>query len=253
VAGVPSFPADPLAHVTTPSTSLLRPLPIRVAVLVAALAGGPRASAPQPDAPFRPAPPASSAPAALAFRLGTAARPFAWATAVADFNRDGLADTAVADRLPYVSAGYAYQLRFSVSGLASRSVSFESAYSALTVSVRDVDHDNDLDVVVSEAVSKAVTNVWLNDGHGQFTEAASTAVAPQLEPGQALDRGTPDAEAALEGALTKRAPVVLVLVGFAPALDLLTRPVAQPNRARPSIRSLPLASRAPPVPGAFSA
>lgn len=188
-----------------------------------------------------------------AFRLGTAARPFGWATAVADFNRDGLPDTAVADRLPHVSDGYAYQLRFSVSGRAAQSVVFESAHPALTVSVRDVDHDNDLDVVVTEVVSKAVTNVWLNDGHGQFTEASTIAFPRQLEPMQALASGSPDAEAAFEGALTERATVVLAQAGFAPVLDCRMLSVAQPHRVRPSDRSSLLPSRAPPVPILLSA
>src|SRR5713101_1066917 len=57
-------------------------------------------------------------------RLGTAARPFAWATATGDLNRDGTPDFAVADRLGRDAAGFAYELEFSITGVGSQSVRF---------------------------------------------------------------------------------------------------------------------------------
>ena len=40
----------------------------------------------------------------------TAARPFGWATAIADFNTDGKPDMAVADRLARTGGGYSYRI-----------------------------------------------------------------------------------------------------------------------------------------------
>jgi hypothetical protein len=193
---------------------VFRRLPIAVAALVAALGGGLRASAPPTHGALIAEPVLTTSPTVPAFRLGTAARPFGWATAIADFNRDGLADTAVADRLSHQGARYLYELRFSVSGLSPRSVSFESAQSALTVSIRDVDHDNDLDVVVSEVFSRAVTSVWLNDGRGHFTEAPAGQEPGRLELLPAMNTGESTGD--LEPATTngERTPTILVFAGF---------------------------------------
>jgi hypothetical protein len=106
------------------------------------------------------------------FKLGTAARPFAWSTAIGDLNADGRPDFAVADRLGRGSAGFDYSVRFSVSGLPTQSVTFASSDAALSISLRDVDHDQDLDVVVSTVLSPAAVRIWLNDGSGVFSETA---------------------------------------------------------------------------------
>jgi hypothetical protein len=103
------------------------------------------------------------------FRLGDAARPFGWATVVGDLNRDGQPDVAVADHLASRPDGYAYRLEFSVSGQRPQHVTFESGHDAVTVSLADVDHDNDFDIVVGVPFSGETIGVWLNDGHGRFT------------------------------------------------------------------------------------
>ena len=223
--------------------------PIGAAALVACLAAPVRPSTPPVPAHLvSPSPEAGVA--APVFRLGTAARPFGWATAIADFNRDGLADTAVADRRSRVGAGYLYELRFSVSGLAARTVSFESAQPALTVSIRDVDHDNDLDVVVSEVVSRVVTNVWLNDGRGHFTEALPAQAPNRLESVPAFETGEPAGPAATTTS-GERAPILLRFAGRVPGPVpshaattgsdgrlLCDRSYARPPRAPPAPASL---------------
>jgi hypothetical protein len=106
------------------------------------------------------------------FHLGTAASPFGWASAVADFDDDGVPDFTVADRVADSGGpGYNYRIQFSVAGRVTQSVSFESPFAALTVAVQDVDHDHHLDVLVREAPSAVVDAVWLNDGHGRFVES----------------------------------------------------------------------------------
>lgn len=220
--------------------------PLGLAALVAALTAG-----------VRPAPPARVHPTAIAdnaavpaFRLGTAARPFAWSTAVADFNRDGLADTAVADRQSRIGSGYLYELRFSVSGLAPRSVSFESAQPALTVTVRDVDHDNDLDVVVSEVVSRVVTNVWLNDGRGHFTEAAppQDTRPNRVEPAPAAATDVPGGALAAATTSEERAPTALLRAGLVEATPARHVAGLRSDAPRPSDRAYARPLRAPPAP-----
>jgi hypothetical protein len=102
------------------------------------------------------------------FRLGTAARPFGWSTTIGDLNTDGTPDLVIADRTSRSAGGYTYQLEFEVSGLEPREISFDSRQDAVTVGVSDVDHDNDLDVVVSVVLSKEIVGIWLNDGTGRF-------------------------------------------------------------------------------------
>lgn len=130
---------------------------------------------------------AHTSPSAGAFRLGTAARPFAWSTAVGDLNADGRPDVAVADRVGRGGSGFAYNVQLSISGGPSQSVDFDSDQDALSVALRDVDHDRDLDVVVTGTVSRSVVAIWLNDGTGRFARATLSpqaldwrAAAPDL-------------------------------------------------------------------------
>jgi FG-GAP-like repeat len=103
------------------------------------------------------------------FRLGGAAKPFGWSTAVGDFNQDGQADVAIADHIGRRTGAYAYRLEFSISGGSAGAVTFESVHNAVTIRVADVDRDNDLDVVVDVPISGETVGIWLNDAHGHFT------------------------------------------------------------------------------------
>jgi hypothetical protein len=87
-------------------------------------------------------------------------------------NGDGTLDYAVADHIGRDLAGFEYSIDLSISGLAAQRVTFSSPSPALSITLRDVDHDQDLDVVVSTVVSPGVVRVWLNDGAGAFTETS---------------------------------------------------------------------------------
>jgi hypothetical protein len=119
--------------------------------------------------PPAPIPTQRPAPSRPAFRLGDAARPYGWSTAVADFNQDGTPDVAVVDRTARRTTDYSYRIEFSVSGQQADNFSFDSEQDAVTITVADIDHDNDLDVVVGAVLTGNTVGVWLNDGHGRFT------------------------------------------------------------------------------------
>jgi hypothetical protein len=110
---------------------------------------------------------------AALFRLGTAGRPFAWSTAIGDLNGDGTPDYAVADRIGHDLAGFQYSVDLSITGAGSQHVTFTSPDAALSIALRDVDHDQDLDVVVSTVLSPGVVRIWLNDGSGTFSETGA--------------------------------------------------------------------------------
>jgi len=117
----------------------------------------------------------TEAAAASGFRLGTAGRPFAWSTAIGDLNADGRPDFAIADRVGRGIDGFEYAIELSIAGGRSESVEFDSDLDALNITLRDVDRDRDLDVVVTGAVSRSIVAVWLNDGAGQFHRVAPAA------------------------------------------------------------------------------
>jgi hypothetical protein len=123
----------------------------------------------------------------VAFRLGNAARPFSWSTAIGDFNTDGKPDVAVADHVGRRAGVYTYRIELAVSGQAADGVTFESAHDAITISVSDVDHDRDLDIIVRHPFSGETIAVWLNDGHGHFTSADVLKFPAALQAQQTVD------------------------------------------------------------------
>jgi len=113
---------------------------------------------------------ASGAAPAGGFRLGTAAAPFGWATAVADFNHDGLGDFAVVDRAVSVEPQQHYVVEIAVSSLPKQRFVLSVPHEAVTVVVEDIDHDDNLDVVVTHPLTHEVLAAWTNDGFGRFTQ-----------------------------------------------------------------------------------
>ena len=94
---------------------------------------------------------------------------------------------AIADRVSDAPGAASFRIEFSVSGLESKTVAFESDQDALTVRVSDVDHDNDLDLVVSAALSHEVVGVWLNDGSGGVQPVGRAPFASEIGPVHSLD------------------------------------------------------------------
>ena len=198
------------------------------------------AAAPRPVVPVGP-----SLPAPSAFRLGTAAGFLGWSTAIGDFNTDGTPDAAIADRVPQPIDGASYRIEFSVSGREPATVAFDSEQDALTVRVSDVDHDNDLDIVVSGALSRQVVGVWLNDGRGGFSPSDARPFASEI--GQTNSLGTADPSDESHLGLTPDDAVGLPLaVRWTPAIPRRSPVSVQSTRLQPAILSSALASRAPP-------
>src|SRR5215831_1398167 len=115
---------------------------------------------------------------AKAFRLGNAALPYGWSTAIADFDSDKIPDFAIANKIGTSPRGYEYSIELNLS-LESRQVfRFHSADSALFIAALDLDNDHDLDVVLTRPLNGEVVGVWINNGSGQFSEGNREDVPP---------------------------------------------------------------------------
>jgi hypothetical protein len=184
-----------------------------------------------------------------AFRLGTAAGPFGWSTAIGDFNTDGTPDVAIADRVSRAMGGSAYRIQFSVSGLEPKTFAFRSEQDALTVRVSDIDHDNDLDVVVSGALSHEIVGVWLNDGRGGFEAADVRQFASEVRALRSVDAADPSVDPSSSGLVPRRSTDGLPLLVRGTPL-IARRPLCneQQGRLQPVLLSAASASRAPPRP-----
>jgi len=196
---------------------------------------------------FDPARANAAAPLRPAFRLGTAARPFGWSTAIGDFDKDGTPDVVVADHIGRRAGGYAYRLEFSLSGAAPADVVFESTADALTITTVDIDHDNDLDIVAGRPMNGGTVGVWLNDGRGHFTPADVRSFPSAISSYQRLDAPDGPADAAVLDAAPRPQQSRLATLG-AGASDSRSRtdaPVAQVVPASRSVR--PSSPRGPPL------
>jgi len=179
------------------------------------------------------------------FRLGTAARPYGWSTIIGDLNTDGTPDLVIADRTPRKAGGYTYELEFAVSGLEPRQVSFDSRQDALTVGMSDVDHDNDLDVVVSAVLSKEVVGIWLNDGGGHFQATDLRrfgADAPLLQSVSGWDQQ----DSATSGVSPRRADTLRAAAATTPAPSADRLLAARPDHLHPTRPYVSTAPRGPP-------
>ena len=104
------------------------------------------------------------------FRLGTAALPYGWSTAIADFDADKKPDFAIANKIGTSSRGYEYSVELELSLEARQVFRFHSPDSALSITALDLDNDQDLDVVLTRTFNGEVVGVWLNNGYGHFSE-----------------------------------------------------------------------------------
>jgi len=185
---------------------------------------------------------------ATTYRLGTAARPFGWSTAIGDLNADGDPDYAIADRLFRRPSGFAYSLELVIAGVGSRSLVFDAPGDALTVSLRDVDHDRDLDIVVTTVVSRAVVGVWLNDGVGRFHRAAAQALQDASEPAAGSTATDRRSDAGIAESILPRPGDALISVLACSAARRPASSVAAGDASRNrSVRPTSLRPRAPPI------
>ena len=129
------------------------------------------------------------------FRLGTAAAPFGWSTAVADFDADGRLDFAVVDRVHSSAERYQYDIDVKVSKARAQRLALASPIDAVSVVAEDIDRDHDFDIVITPALTHEVLAVWLNDGSGHFSPASLRDLPSHLSPLRITKSAAPRASA----------------------------------------------------------
>lgn len=90
--------------------------------------------------------------------------------AIADFDRDQKADGAVLLRPNLLKPFDSYRVRVHLSDRPDVELTFNAPGSAVGVSARDIDHDQDDDLVLEHSFTAKRVKVWINDGRGGFRE-----------------------------------------------------------------------------------
>jgi hypothetical protein len=93
--------------------------------------------------------------------------------AIADFDGDRKPDLAMVEVERAISAGNTrYSIRLKLTSGNSQVLGVTAPAGGLQIIARDVNGDNALDLLVSTAWEHQQVAVFLNDGHGNFTQAA---------------------------------------------------------------------------------
>ena len=114
---------------------------------------------------------------------------------LADFDGDSRTDIAFARSRGLVNGVYHYQIEVLLSAQPRTTFEVESgpAGGGLHISVKDIDGDRDLDLVITTEFGREPVGVWINDGHGGFTPG-DVAIYPDSiwqETEQAVERPCP--------------------------------------------------------------
>ena len=89
---------------------------------------------------------------------------------LADLNGDQNVDLATAQAGRHDANGYTQEVRITLGDFKQTSFHFQSPGAIVELSTRDVDGDQDGDLIVFEPLSSQPIGVWINDGAGTFHE-----------------------------------------------------------------------------------
>lgn len=90
---------------------------------------------------------------------------------LADLDGDRIADLAAAGPGSRDGAGYVHTVQIDLSGFPATSFMVRGTSKSIALAFRDVNGDEDRDLIVFEPWSSLPLGIWLNDGAGHFKEA----------------------------------------------------------------------------------
>lgn len=99
---------------------------------------------------------------------------------LADLNGDDNVDLATARSERRDTGGYAQEVRVKLGAFEQTSFRFQSPSARIELDSRDLDGDQDSDLVILEPLSREPIGVWINDGTGSFHEGRLADFAAQL-------------------------------------------------------------------------
>ena len=96
--------------------------------------------------------------------------------AIADLDGDGRPDLAIVKAEGRSVKGFSYRVELQLSAHPGpSSFKLSAPQGGLHIVPRDVNGDGELDLVITTAWSHSPVGVWINDGHGAFSESKSTS------------------------------------------------------------------------------
>lgn len=169
-----------------------------------------------------------------------------------DFDGDGLADLLTSSIESLGPSGYGHRIQIRSGSGAAIGASFQifGSTPGLTLLARDIDGDRDLDLIVANSYSNRPIGVWINDGHGVFTQAGESSYSSSIWISPDSSFTTPGAapRRTLSCVHERRPPAaVLAFSSSSSAPAPSARPVPLPRLVRPRPLLGPFSPRAPPT------
>ena len=169
-----------------------------------------------------------------------------------DFDGDGLADLLTSSIETLGPSGYGHRIQIRSGSGAAIGASFQvfGSTPGLTLLARDIDGDHDLDLIVTNSYSNRPIGIWINDGHGVFTQAGESSYSASIWISPAASFTTPGAapRRTLSCVHERRPPAAVLAFSssfYAPVPS--ARPVPLPDLVRPRPLLGPFSPRAPPA------
>jgi hypothetical protein len=94
---------------------------------------------------------------------------------IADFDGDLRPDLASVQAEHSTATGSTYWIHLRVAGIERQPISLVAPVGGLTIEARDVNGDHAIDLVLTAAWTERPIAIFLNDGHGDFSRAATNA------------------------------------------------------------------------------
>jgi hypothetical protein len=167
---------------------------------------------------------------------------------LADLNGDQTVDLATARSAHHDANGYAQEVSVTLGAFQQTSFRFLSPGATIELSSRDVDGDQDRDLVILEPLSREPIGVWINDGAGLFHEGNLADFEALLRHGRSSHSlFAPHQQLALLAISEERIQLVIPVISVRAADRLLELFAPRSELPRQELFRSDLRPRAPPA------